>query len=67
MDFKTQGDAIVQRKQRAWAGFRQTIQPGKAYSKDDMKIKNKWVKRIEATNEEWRLWLDSIPQKMVQN
>ena len=41
MDFKTQGDAIVQRKQRAWAGFRQTIQPGKVYSEEDMKIKNK--------------------------
>ena len=56
MDFKTQGDTILQRRQRAWAGFQQTIQRGKRYSEEDIKIKNKWVKAIEVSNDEWRLW-----------
>ncbi|KTD69286.1 hypothetical protein Lste_2444 [Legionella steelei] len=60
MDFKTQGDAIAQRKQKAWTGFQQTIQPGKFYTQEDIKIKNKWVKEIEAANDEWREWLSSI-------
>ena len=61
MDFKTQGEAIVLRKQEACAGFQQTIQFGKMYSEEDMEIKSKWVKKIEAANDEWRLWLCSIP------
>ncbi len=63
MDFKTQGDAIVQRKQRAWAGFQQTIQQGKIYTQEDMEIKNQWVKEIEAAKGEWIKWLNSIPKK----
>lgn len=62
MDFKAQGEAIVHRKQNARAGFQQTIQPGKMYSKEDMKIKSIWVKEIEAANHQRRLWLRSIPQ-----
>lgn len=62
MDFKAQGEAIVRRKHNAWAGFQQTIQQGKMYSEEDMKIKNMWVQEIEAANYEWRLWLRSIPQ-----
>ncbi|HAU0855046.1 TPA: hypothetical protein JBH41_01405 [Legionella pneumophila] len=60
MDFKAQGDTIVRRKQIAWSGFRQTIQPGKRYTEEDIKIKNKWVKEIEEANDEWREWLSSI-------
>jgi hypothetical protein len=63
MDFKTQGDSIVQRKQIAWAGFQQTIQAGKIYTQEDIEIKNKWIKEIEAANDEWRKWLHSIPKK----
>ncbi|HDO8002695.1 hypothetical protein SDA20_10215 [Legionella pneumophila serogroup 1] len=59
MDFKTLGDAIAQRKQRAWIGFQQTIQLGKFYTQEDIKIKNEWVKEIEAANDEWRKWLSS--------
>lgn len=60
MDFKTQGEAIVRRKQEAWAGFQQ-IQFCKMYSEEDMEIKSKWVRKIEAANDEWRLWLSTIP------
>ncbi|STX39728.1 hypothetical protein [Legionella feeleii] len=64
MDFKTQSDApIVQRKQSAWAGFQQTIQPGKVYSAEDMKIKAPLVKEIEVAKAEWCQWLSSIPTK----
>lgn len=63
MDFKTQGDAIVKRIQKAWAGFQQTNKPGRVYNEEEIKIKSKWVKKIEAANYEWREWLNSIPKK----
>ncbi|WP_058513386.1 hypothetical protein [Legionella santicrucis] len=63
MDFKIEGDAIVQRRQRVWIGFQQTVQADKVYTVKDIKIKNKWVKGIEATNDKWRQWLNSIPTK----
>ncbi|HHF7344417.1 TPA: hypothetical protein ACPSKB_000822 [Legionella feeleii] len=63
MDFKTKSDVIVQRRQRAWAGFQQMIQLGKFYTQEEIKIKNKWVKEIEAANDASRLQLSSLKRQ----
>lgn len=62
MDFKTQGEEKVYRKQNAWTGFQQTIQLRKMYSEENMKIKSIWLKEIEAAKDACRInkyvWFD---------
>ncbi len=62
MDFKTQGDEIVRRKQAAFNGFQKTFQLGKMYTEKEMQLKNDWCSKISEANEDWRKWLKSIPK-----
>ena len=64
MDFKTQGDEIVRRKNEAMIGFQKTFKEGKTYGVEDMRIKNEWVVKIEQATEDFTQWLRSIPKTL---